>query len=315
MLLSIVVPCYNEESAIPLFYAETSRVLEDYAKKGEDLEGEFIFVDDGSIDATAAVLKDLAVRDRRIHYLVFSRNFGKEAALLAGLRESRGEAVLILDADLQHPPSLIPLLIPAVRSGEFDCAGTKRTRKGDAPFRTFCSRLFYRLMAKLTDIQMVDGAGDFRLMSRRYVEALLSLNERGRFSKGFYPWIGFKTIWFEYENVERAAGKTKWSFWKLFQYSLDGMIAFSSKPLAIASVLGILLFFISIGIIIWIILYRLLTLNSPNPWTPDGWASTACIVLFCSGIQLFTTGILGQYLAKTYTEVKQRPHYVIQEKG
>ncbi|MDR0598775.1 MAG: glycosyltransferase family 2 protein [Treponema sp.] len=315
MLLSIVVPCYNEEAAVPLFYAETARVLEGCAAKDSSFTAELVFVDDGSADSSAAVLKDLAARDGRVRYIIFSRNFGKEAAMLAGLREARGDAVVMLDADLQHPPSLIPLLLPAVASGEFDCAGTKRTRKGDSPLRTFFSRLFYRLMARITDIEMIDGAGDFRLMSRPYVDALLSLNERSRFSKGFYPWIGFRTIWFEYENAERAAGRTKWSFWKLFQYSLDGITAFSTKPLALASILGVLLFFISLIVILWIVVYRLITLNTPHPWTPDGWASTACIVLFCGGIQLFTTGILGQYLAKTYTEVKQRPHYVIRERS
>jgi glycosyltransferase involved in cell wall biosynthesis len=306
-LLSIVVPCYNEGLSIPLFYAETAKILD--VLKGSACKGEFIFVDDGSQDETAAILKDLARQDKRVHFIVFSRNFGKEAAMFAGLQESKGQAVVILDADLQHPPALIPQMLEAVSSGEYDCAGTKRTRTGDSPVRTLFARMFYRFMKNLTDVEMIDGAGDFRLMSRKYVDAILSLNERGRFSKGIFPWIGFKIKWFEFENIERAAGQTKWSFKKLFLYSLDGITAFSSKLLSIASILGILLFLVAVGLILFIIIHRI-------GWgsTVDGWASTACIVLLCSGLQLFTTGILGQYLAKTYNEVKQRPHYIICDK-
>jgi glycosyltransferase involved in cell wall biosynthesis len=244
-----------------------------------------------------------------VHYIIFSRNFGKEAALLAGLQKAQGRYVVTLDADLQDPPALIPEMLQPVVSGEFDCAGTRRvTRKGEPVIRSFFARRFYRIMAKLTDIEVVDGARDFRLMSRPYLDAVLSLHERNRFSKGIFPWIGFKTKWFEYENIPRTMGETKWSFGKLFLYSLDGIFAFSSKPLAFASVLGVLFFLLSL-VIISVIVIRKILWGDPV----DGWASTACIILFCSGIQLFTVGILGQYLAKTYTEVKQRPHYIVRE--
>jgi glycosyltransferase involved in cell wall biosynthesis len=214
----------------------------------------------------------------------------------------------MLDADLQHPPSLLPKMYEALKDGEYDCAGTIRTRKGDSKLRTFLSRAFYRVIGKLSNMEIVDGAGDFRLMSRQYTNAILSISERSRFSKGIFQWIGFNTKWFYYENVQRAAGNTKWSFWKLFLYSLDGIVAFSSKLLAIASVLGIILFFLSICAVIFIVI-RKLAFGDPV----QGWASTACIILFCAGIQLLTTGILGEYLAKTYNEVKRRPHFVVRK--
>ena len=302
--LSLVVPCYNEETAIPLFYDEAIKVCTAIKKQFE-----LIFVDDGSNDSTRRILRQIANQDTRIHYISFSRNFGKEAAILAGLQAARGEYIAILDADGQDPPALIPKMLEAVASGEYDCAGSRRVnRTGEPPIRSLFARSFYALMKKITDIEIVDGARDFRLMNRKYLTALLMLPERGRFSKGLLPWLGFKTKWFEYENIERVAGNTKWSFWKLFLYSIDGIIAFSSKPLAIASVLGILLFMAALVFIVVIIIRRIIWGDSV-----DGWASTVCIILFCSGIQLFTTGILGQYIAKTYTEVKQRPHYIIQE--
>jgi glycosyltransferase involved in cell wall biosynthesis len=277
--------------------------------EAEALTIEFVFIDDGSRDRTLGVLQDLAAQDERVHYISFSRNFGKEAALLAGLTAAKGEYVATLDADLQDPPSLIPQMFMSVANGEADCAGTRRvTRKGEPPIRSFFARAFYRIMGKLSDIEVVDGARDFRLMSRAYVNAVLSLPERSRFSKGIFPWVGFKTKWFEYENIQRSAGETKWSFWKLFLYSLDGIVAFSTKPLTIAAVCGIALFLLSLAFIIFLIIRKLL-FGDPVA----GWASTACIILSTSGIQLFTTGILGQYLAKTYTEVKQRPHFVIRE--
>jgi glycosyltransferase involved in cell wall biosynthesis len=307
MDISFVVPCFNEEAMLPLFYKEISSVLAELTEKSQFFTAEFIFVDDGSTDSTYSVLQTLAAQDSRIHYIIFSRNFGKEAALLAGLRKAVGRYVVTLDADLQDPPSLVPQMLESVRSGEFDCAGTRRiTRKGEPLIRSFFARCFYRLIAKLSEIEMVDGARDFRLMSRSYVDAILSVNERGRFSKGIFPWVGFKTKWFEYENIRRAAGETKWSFWKLFLYSLEGITAFSSKPLAIASFCGISFFLIALGFILFIIIRKLLY-GDPV----DGWASTICIILFCGGIQLFSVGILGQYLAKIYIEVKQRPHYVI----
>ena len=302
--VTLVVPCYNEEAAVPSFYDEAAKVLTTV-----NAQTEFIFVDDGSKDNTLKILRQLANQDSHIHYISFSRNFGKEAAILAGLQSAQGEYIVILDADGQDPPSLIPKMLEFVVSGEYDCAGTRRVnRTGEPPVRSFFARRFYSLMRKITDIEVVDGARDFRLMNRKYLDALLRLPERNRFSKGIFPWIGFKTKWFEYENVERKAGKTKWSFWKLFLYSLDGIIAFSSKPLAAASVLGILLFMAAISFIVLIILRKILWGDPVS-----GWASTACIILFCSGVQLFTTGILGQYVAKIYMEVKQRPQYIIRE--
>jgi glycosyltransferase involved in cell wall biosynthesis len=304
--ISLVVPCFNEEESLPSFYDESVKVLS-ALEAGKNFE--IIFVDDGSKDATLKIIREFAKNDGRVHYISFSRNFGKEAAMLAGLRAARGEYTVTLDADGQDPPELIPRMLLDVVSGEADCAGTRRiTRAGEPPVRSFFARRFYALMAKITDIEIIDGARDFRLMNRKYLEAVLAVPERSRFSKGIFPWVGFKTKWFEYENIERAKGKTKWSFGKLFVYSLDGITAFSSKPLVIASVLGILLFITSIVFIVSIIIRKAV-------WgiPVDGWASTACIILFCSGIQLLTTGILGQYLAKIYTEVKQRPHYIIRE--
>jgi len=302
--LSLVVPCYNEETVLPQFYADVIKICESIKKPFE-----LIFIDDGSKDATLKTLRQMAHNDIRVHYISFSRNFGKEAAMLAGLQAAQGTYTAVLDADGQDPPDLIPQMLEAVASGEYDCAGTRRiNRAGEPLVRSFFARCFYRIMGKLTDIDILDGARDFRLMNRRYMDALLTLPERNRFSKGIFPWIGFNTKWFEYKNIARAAGGTKWSFWKLLMYSLDGITAFSSKPIAIVSVLGMILFMIALAVIIFIII-RKLAYGDPVA----GWASTICIILFCSGIQLFTTGILGQYIAKTYTETKQRPHYIIRE--
>jgi len=302
--LSLVVPCYNEEAAIPLFYDEAVKICTPINEQFE-----VIFVDDGSKDDTLNILRNLANQDRHIHYISFSRNFGKEAAMLAGLQEAHGEYTAILDAEMQDPPSLIPQMLKSVVSGEYDCVATRRvSRTGEPPVRSFFARCFYALMKKIAAIEVVDGARDFRLMNRKYLEAILAMPERNRFSKGIFPWVGFKTKWFEYINIERTAGKTKRSFWKLFLFSLDGIIAFSSKPLAIASVLGVLLFLAALLFIVFIVIRRVVW-GDPV----DGWASTICIILFCSGIQLFTTGILGQYMAKTYAEVKHRPQYIIRE--
>ena len=302
--LSLIIPCFNEETTIPVFYEEAVRIC-------ESINGQFeiIFVDDGSGDNTLKILRQLANQDVRIHYISFSRNFGKEAAMLAGLQAAQGEYIATLDVDGQDPPSLIPQMLETVASGECDCAGTRRVNRiGEPVIRSFFARCFYTLMKKITDVEIVDGARDFRLMNRKYLEALLTLPERNRFSKGIFPWIGFKIKFFEYKNIERTTGKTKWSFWKLFLYSLDGIIAFSSKPLAIASFMGVLLFMAAVFFIVFIII-RKMVWGDPV----SGWASTVCIILFSSGIQLFTTGILGQYAAKIYTEVKQRPQYIIRE--
>jgi len=302
--ISLVVPCFNEEISIPVFCEEAIKICASINERFE-----IIFVDDGSRDSSLNILRRLANQDARIHYISLSRNFGKEAALLAGLQAARGEYISTLDVDGQDPPSLIPQMLETVTSGEYDCAGTRRiNRTGEPPIRSFFARRFYAIMKKIADIEIIDGARDFRLMNRKYLDALLTLPERSRFSKGIFPWIGFKTKWFEYENIERTAGKTKWSFWKLFVYSLDGIVAFSTKPLALASLLGILLFLVSIGGTAAIVI-RKLVMQLPD----TGWSSLVCIILFVSGIQLFTTGILGQYLAKTYTEIKQRPHYIIKE--
>jgi glycosyltransferase involved in cell wall biosynthesis len=307
--LSVVVPCYNEEVTLPLFYEETEQALSLLAKTESLRSYEFIFVDDGSSDSTASILRNLSQQDQRVHYIILSRNFGKEAAMLAGLQQACGQYIVTMDADLQDPPSLIPQMLQTVRSGAFDCAGTRRvTRKGEPPIRSFFARNFYRLMAKLRDIEVVDGSRDFRLMNRPYLEAILSLRERNRFSKGIFPWVGFKIQWFEYENKHRVAGETKWSFWKLLLYSMDGIIAFSSKPLALASVFGTVIFLFSL-VFIFFIAVRKIIWGDPVA----GWSSTACIILFCSGIQLLSIGILGQYLAKVYTEVKQRPHFLVLE--
>jgi glycosyltransferase involved in cell wall biosynthesis len=307
--LSFIIPCFNEEAVLQALYQEITRIATQLQASGQAPNCEFIFIDDGSTDDTSDILRTFAQRDERVHYLIFSRNFGKEAALLAGLRKARGRYTVVLDADLQDPPSLIPDMLAAVHTGAYQCAGTRRiTRKGEPPIRSFFARCFYRLMSRLTNIEVVDGARDFRLMSRPYLNAVLSLNERIRFSKGIFPWIGFRTRWFEYENVCRPNGETKWSFGKLLLYSFDGIFAFSSKPLAIASILGLFFSLISLAFIIGIILRRAIWGDSVA-----GWASTICIILFCSGLQLFTIGIVGQYLAKVYTEVKQRPHYIISE--
>ncbi len=303
-LLSLVVPCYNEEDALPPFYEEACRVL-----ASMDIDAEFVFIDDGSKDKTLEILRSLAAKDPRVHYVSFSRNFGKEAAMFAGLEHAKGDYVATLDADLQDPPSLLPEMLQALKEEDYDCAGTRRvTRKGEPPIRSFFARRFYSIMRKLSNIEVVDGARDYRLMTRQFVDAVLSLGEVNRFSKGIFPWVGFKTKWFEYENIERVAGETKWSFWKLFIYSLDGMTAFSTKPLAIASVAGILIAFLAVVFIVLIVVRKILY-GDPVA----GWASTICIILFCSGLQLMATGILGQYLAKTYLEGKQRPIYITKE--
>jgi len=302
--ISIIIPCFNEEKSIPDICEEINKTLTSISKQFE-----IIFIDDGSRDNTLDVLRNLADQDTRTHYISFSRNFGKEAALLAGLQAAKGDYIITMDADNQDPPSLIPDMLEAVSSGEFDCAGTRRVnRKGEPVIRSFFARRFYNLMKNIADIEVPDGARDFRLMNRKYLNALLELQERNRFSKGIFPWIGFKIKWFEYVNIERKKGETKWSFWKLFLYSLDGIAAFSSKPLAIASFMGVIFFLASLVSIAFVIVRRLVWGDPVS-----GWASTVCIILLCSGIQLFTTGILGQYAAKIYTEVKKRPHFIIRE--
>lgn len=307
--LSLVVPCKNEEESIPFFYKEAANVLDKLAGSHNIKEAEFVFVDDGSDDKTLETIKSLAEKDPRVHYISFSRNFGKEAALYAGLSRAKGKFVATLDADLQDPPELLPQMFDAILREGFDCAATRRaTRAGEPIIRSFFARLFYKIMAKLCDIQVVDGSRDFRLMTRNYVDAVVSLYEKSRFSKGIFPWVGFKTKWFSYDNIERVAGKTKWSFYKLFLYSLDGITAFSVKPLMLASVLGFLSVIVSFCLIIFIVVRKILC-GDPVA----GWPSMVCIILFLGGLQLFSIGILGQYLSKIYIETKNRPLFIVRE--
>lgn len=304
-LISLVVPCYNEEEVLPLFYREITRVA-------EEMPGyafEFLFVDDGSRDGTLRVVKELAQEDGRVKYLSFSRNFGKEAAMYAGLSHARGELVALMDADLQDPPGLLPEMAKAVEEEGYDSAATRRvTRKGEPPVRSFFARRFYRLMRRISRTEIVDGARDYRLMSRRFVDSLLTLGEYNRFSKGLFGWVGYKTKWLEFENVERAAGETKWSFWKLLLYSFEGIVAFSEAPLAISAIMGVAFCLLAFIFILFIII-RTLIFGDPV----SGWPSMVCIILLIGGIQLFCIGILGEYLSKTYLEVKKRPIYICKE--
>ena len=305
--ISIVIPCFNEEEAIPIFYEETLKVLKTMPLSSF----EFVFVDDGSSDKTLEIIKDISAKDKSVHFVSFSRNFGKEAALYAGLSKANGDFISVMDVDLQDPPSLLPQMLEAILKEGYDCAATRRvTRKNEPPVRSFFARKFYKIMGKLSDVPVVDGARDFRLMTRKYKDVVLSLLERNRFTKGIFPWVGFKTKWFAYENVERVAGKTKWSFWKLFLYSIDGIIGFSTKPLAFSAVAGILSLAVTFVLIILIAIRRLV-FGDPV----QGWASLVCFITFFSGLQLFCTGISGLYISKIYTEVKQRPIYIIKEEN
>lgn len=304
MTISLIVPCYNEEEALPIFYRETKKVLE-----GMECDHELIFVNDGSKDGTLLILRELAAKDEKVSYLSFSRNFGKEAAMYAGFCNAHGEYVAVMDADMQDPPSLLPEMLEKLSDGEYDSVATCRmTRKGEPPIRSWFARMFYRIINKISDADIVDGARDFRLMRREMVDAIVEMGEYNRFSKGIFGWIGFKTYWLAYENVNRVAGETKWSFWKLLKYAIDGIINFSQAPLAIASWFGMLMTFLSFVAIIFIVVRRL---AFGDPVT--GWASTVCIITFIGGIQLFCMGIMGQYISKTYLEVKKRPHYIVSE--
>ena len=304
-LISIVVPCYNEEESLPLFY---QAILEMKSSLPE-VDFEFIFVNDGSKDNTLKIMRSLAQQDANVHYVSFSRNFGKEAALLAGLAHAQGDYVAVMDADLQDPPALLPEMYETLQTKMYDCVATRRvTRAGEPPIRSFFARMFYKLINKISKTEIVDGARDFRLMTRQMVNAILSVQEYNRFSKGIFGWVGFRTKWLEYKNIERAAGQTKWSFWKLFVYSLDGITAFSTVPLSVAAVMGLLFCFLAFAMLIFVFV-RALIWGDPV----GGWPSLVCIILFVGGIQLFCTGILGQYLSKTYLEVKRRPQYIIQE--
>lgn len=303
MKISLIIPCYNEEEALLPLYEELCRVMTSMS----DYEFEALFIDDGSKDRTLEILKKLSADDARVKYISFSRNFGKEAAMYAGFCNSTGDYTAVMDADMQDPPSLLPEMVKILEGGEYDSVATRRvSRKGEPRVRSFFSKLFYKIIRKISDTDIVDGARDFRLMKREMVEAIVSMCESNRFSKGIFGWIGFKTYWLPYENVERVAGKTKWSFFGLLKYSIDGIVGFSSTPLKIASWSGIFFTFIALVMLVAIFI-RTLIFGDPVA----GWPSTICIILFIGGIQLFSLGIIGQYVAKIYTETKKRPHYIV----
>ena len=301
-LISIIVPCFNEEESLPFFYEETSKVMktlkEDY---------EIILVNDGSSDNTLEEMEKLSKKDKHVTYLSFSRNFGKESAMYAGLCNAKGDYVGILDADLQHPPVLLKEMLEAIKSGKYDCAAARRTtRAGDSKVRTFFARQFYKLVNKISDARMVDGAGDYRLMKRNVVDAILSMSEYNRFSKGIFSWVGFDTYWIEYENVERVAGTTSWSFWGLVKYAIDGIVNFSSFPLDLASYLGLIMTMLAFVYLVFIVV-KYAIFGDPV----QGWPTLICIILIIGGILLFSIGVMGQYIGKTYMESKNRPHYIV----
>ena len=305
-LLSVVVPCYNEEENVSFFYEELMKVQDFFSERQVELE--VLYVDDGSRDNTVAEVKKLREKDGRVHLVSFSRNFGKEAAMFAGLENAQGDYVVIMDVDLQDPPSLLPEMYGYLQEG-YDSVATRRvSRKGEPPVRSFFARMFYRLMKKISRTEIMDGARDYRLMTRQMVDAILSMQEYNRFTKGIFGWVGFRTKWLEYENIERAKGETKWNFWKLLIYSLEGITAFSIVPLSIASVMGVLFCVLAFALILFIIV-RTSIFGDPV----SGWPSLVCIISLVSGVQLFCMGIIGQYLAKTYLEVKRRPIYIVKE--
>ena len=303
--ITVIVPCYNEEEALHYYYEEMSRVM----TLMNQYDFELLFINDGSKDNTLQVIKQLADNDERVRYVSFSRNFGKEAAMYAGFENSTGDYVCLMDADLQDPPKLLPEMVKAIEEEGYDSVATRRvTRQGEPPIRSFFARMFYKMMNKISDTELMDGARDYRLMTRQFVNSLLDMKEYNRFSKGLFGWVGYKTKWIEFENVERVAGETKWSFWKLFIYAIDGIVAFSTTPLAIASVIGMLMLFVAFFFIIFIVV-RTLMFGDPVA----GWPSLVCIITLIGGIQIFCVGILGQYLSKVYLETKNRPIYIVKE--
>jgi len=303
MKISLIVPCYNEEASLPYFYKETITVINQI----KNIEYEIIFIDDGSDDNTLVTIVEFANENEHVKYISFSRNFGKEAAMYAGFCNADGDYVAVMDADMQDPPMLIPEMLDILESGEYDSVATRRvSRQGEPLVRSFFAREFYRIINKISDADIVDGARDFRLMKKDMVNAIVEMSEYNRFSKGIFGWIGFRTYWMPYENIERIAGETKWNFWKLFKYAIDGIINFSQAPLNIASWFGIGMTFISFITLIFIIV-RKLYFGDPV----DGWASTICVIVFIGGLLLFCMGVMGQYIAKMYMETKHRPHYII----
>ena len=305
-LLSVIVPCYNEEENVRDFYDELQKTSAFFREK--EIEIEILYIDDGSKDKTVAEVKKLRAQDEHVRLISFSRNFGKEAAIYAGLQKAKGDFVVMMDADLQDPPSLLPEMYGYIEQG-YDSVATRRaTRKGEPPVRSFFARLFYRIMNKISRTEIIDGARDYRLMTRQVVDSILAMSEYNRFSKGIFGWVGYETKWLAYDNIERKKGKTKWSFWKLFLYSLDGILAFSTVPLAIASIMGVL-FCVLAFLLIIVTIIRKLAYGDPT----SGWPSLVCIISLVSGVQLFCLGIVGQYLSKTYMEVKKRPIYLVKE--
>lgn len=304
--ISVIVSCYNEEKALPLFYDEMVKVAKEMSK---DLEFEFLFIDDGSKDKTLEILRNFSEKDKRVRYISFSRNFGKEAAMYAGLENAKGNYVTLMDADLQDPPALLPHMFSIIKNEGYDAVGTRRvTRKGEPLIRSFFARCFYKIINKMSKVEMVDGARDYRLMTRQVVDAIVSLKEYNRYSKGLFSFVGFKTKWIEYENVKRVAGETKWSFWKLFKYAVEGIVAFTTAPLTLAALLGLVMCFVSFIAMVFVFV-RALIFSDPV----SGWPSTICIILFVGGVQLLCMGIMGEYLAKNYLETKKRPIYIVKE--
>ena len=307
MAISIIVPCFNEEESLPLFYAEMEKI-----KPQINDNFEYIFVNDGSKDRTLAILRELNQKNNSVRYLSFSRNFGKEAALYAGLKHATGDLVTVMDADLQDPPELLLTMKSMLeKNPDLDCVGTRRTtRDGEPPIRSFFAKMFYKLINRISQVEMVDGARDFRLMRRQMVDAILEVSEYNRFSKGIFAWVGFKTEYLEYKNVERVAGKTSWSFWQLLNYSLEGIINFSDAPLTIAFLGGVAACLLAFFLIM-IVIVRTLIFGDPT----SGWPSMVSIILFLGGFQLLTIGILGKYIGKIFIETKKRPIYVVKEKS
>lgn len=304
--ISVIVPCFNEEKALPLFYEELNKNIQSFP---DNVEFEILFVNDGSKDNTLDVIKNLEKEDNRIKHISFSRNFGKESAIYAGLENASGDYITLMDADLQDPPALLLDMYKTIKEEGYDSVGTRRvSRKGEPPIRSFFARMFYKIINKMTSFEMVDGARDYIFITRQVADSIISLKEYNRFSKGLFGFVGFKTKWLEYENIQRVAGETKWSFWKLTKYALEGITAFSTAPLIMSSVLGLLFCLVAFLLIIFIIV-KTLVLGDPT----SGWPSLVCIIFMCSGLQLFSLGIIGQYLSKTYLEVKHRPIYLVKD--
>ena len=301
--ISLIIPCYNEEESLPPLYAELKRVTAEMT----EYTFEMLFIDDGSKDQTLPILKEMAKTDERVKYIAFSRNFGKEAAMYAGFCNVTGDYAAVMDADMQDPPALLPEMMRIIQSGDYDSVATRRkTRKGEPVIRSFFAKMFYKIMNKISPVDMVDGTRDFRLMKRKMVDAIVAMSETNRFSKGIFGWIGFKTYWLAYDNIERVAGKTKWNFWKLLKYSIDGIMNFSDAPLKLASWSGFFFTFVA-AIMLLVVFIRALVWGDPVA----GWPSTVCIILFVGGIQLFCIGVIGQYVSKVYTETKKRPQYIV----